>query len=91
MDKLTATFADGTTITRKTERAYGVAWKATWSGNSRTGFSSSADKVSAYVPTLAWPKDRFPSKAELAQVKADQAQALIDTGYRVEIVPTVTA
>jgi hypothetical protein len=95
MTKHTATFADGTTITRKTDREYGVAWMASWIGNGRrgfkTGFSASADKVQAYVPTLAWPETRFPSKAELADVKARQAQALIDIDYRVEIVPTVAA
>ncbi len=45
--KLTATFSDGTTITRKTDRAYTHAWicRHTWDGNQEylsKGFSGSA-------------------------------------------------
>ena len=96
MTKYTATFSDGTTITRDSKRDFAVAWQASWIGNGDgrgfiTGFSASADKVQAYVPKFAWPKGRFPSKTELAEVEARQAQALIDNDYRVEIVQIVAA
>lgn len=94
MNKYQATFADGTTVTRKTEHAYAVAWRSTFvskhSGKvcGATGFSASADKVSPFRPTIA-SVSRQSSSNERARAKAKNAQHLIDIGFKVEIVPAV--
>lgn len=95
--KYSATFADGTTITRKTERSYGVAWRATWAGTtqdgkplvrSETGFSITADKVAAFQPKTRHICQSM-SSAERAKRRAENAAYLAQVGYKVEIVPTV--
>ncbi|MNK29189.1 hypothetical protein D3C87_475800 [compost metagenome] len=93
MNKYTATFADGTTIARKTERAYGAAWRATWTNAkgyacSDTGFSISSDKVNAFKPQTAHVH-RFMSTNERAAARAKNTAFLAEVGYRVEVVPTV--
>jgi hypothetical protein len=87
--KYTATFSNGHTVTRTTERSYAVAWMATWDGMGgapRTGFSSDASKVSATSPTYSWRRPM--SSNERAKAKREQAAYLLAVNYKVEIVPT---
>lgn len=95
MKKYTATFADGSTITRSTTRIYGVAWRSTWThddGNrhSYTGFAISAAKVNAYKPVRHLINNRMSSsdRTEKRRLNAEYCDAI---GYRVEIVPAVLA
>lgn len=94
MNKFTATFADGTTITRKTDRVYAAAWRATWTRDGHecedTGFSFSADKVNAYKPHPYYA-GRGMSSAARAKAKALNAAYCAESGYRVEIVPAIAA
>lgn len=91
MNKYTATFADGTTITRNSTHAYAVAWRATWTNDkghrfSRTGFSATASKPNAEKPTPFWYGDS--SKAR-AKARNDNAKWLADSDYKVEVVAVV--
>jgi hypothetical protein len=92
MNKYTATFADGTSITRKSNRGYAVAWRATWSADGyefeHTGFSASADKVNAYLPGPFYA-GRFPSANDRAKARAKNEAFRIESGYRVEIAPAI--
>jgi len=92
MPRYTATFADGTTITRNSERAYTAAWRATWNKDGRivsfTGFSVSADKVNADKPDLVGV---FGSPKQKAEAKRKNAEYREACGYRVEIVPAAAA
>jgi hypothetical protein len=94
MTKYTATFANGIVITRKTERGYGVAWRATWTRGdkacSKTGFAISADKVSAYQPKARHVFQGLSSD-ERAKRRAENAAYLVEIGYHVEVVPAVLA
>ena len=95
MTKYTATFADGTQITRKTDREYKVAWRSTWTGSdgakrSETGFSVSREKVNAYKPT-PWHEGRGSSASQRSEARKKNAEFLVTSGYRVEIVNTVAA
>ncbi len=93
MTTYTATFADGTTITRNSDRAYGAAWRATWTnkeGNlmSDTGFSISPDKANAYAPKVYGVHGTPKQKAEAKRLNAEHLQ---NCGYRIEIVPAKIA
>jgi len=94
MTKFTATFADGTSITRKTERTYAVAWRATWTRDGHeieeTGFSASPEKVNAYSPAPYYV-GRYASSNDRAKAKAKNEAYRLEAGYRVEIVPAVAA
>lgn len=95
MPKYAATFADGTTITRKSDRQYAAAWRATWtridgSVGSCTGFAVTADKVNAYKPQLHLI-DRYMSSNDRAKAKRLNAEYLARSMYQVEIVPAVAA
>jgi hypothetical protein len=92
MNKFQATFADGTVITRGTEREYGAAWRATWTRDGhkchREGFAASKEKVAAYTPSATFVT-RFMSSNERAKARARNAAYLVEIGYAVEIVETV--
>lgn len=95
MNKFTATFADGTTVTRKTGREYGVAWRATWtneSGHARaeTGFSVSREKAAPYRPEKVWAHRGLSSNARARAVK-ENADFLVRIGYQVEFAAAVRA
>jgi hypothetical protein len=92
MNKYTATFADGTTITRKTERQYAVAWRATWTcgGHDReeTGFSYAKDKVNAYKPSPYYAGMGM-SANDRAKARAKNAAFCAESNYRVEVAPAI--
>lgn len=94
MNKFTATFKDGTTVTRKTGRNYAVAWRATWtseSGKARseTGFSVSREKAAPYRPEKVWAHRGLSSSARARAVK-ENADFLARIGYRVEFAEAVS-
>ena len=92
MNKYTATFADGTTITRNTERQYAVAWRATWEHNGQqfedTGFSYSKDKVNAYKPHPYYVGMGM-SANDRAKARAKNAAFCAESNYRVEVAPAI--
>ena len=97
MTKYTATFADGTTITRKTERAYAFAWRARWnllSGEpyELTGFSQTEENARKsarpYLPYGTW---RGQSAKDRAFAAEQNAKFLANANLNVEIVPAVAA
>lgn len=95
MTKYVATFADGTSITRKSERQYGAAWRATWTredGTARcvTGFAISSEKVNAFKPYMH-RISRFMSANDRAKAKRLNAEYLKRSMYQVEIVPATAA
>jgi hypothetical protein len=95
MNKFTATFADGTTITRKTGRDYAVAWRATWTDESgrpraETGFSVSREKAIPYRPEKVWAH-RDLSSNERARAVKENADFLARSGYQVEFAQAVRA
>ena len=95
MTKYIATFAEGTSITRKSDRLYAAAWRATWCSDDgtvrvETGFSVSAAKVQAYRPMFHYVS-RFMSANERARAKRLNAAFLARSMYQVEIVPAVAA
>ncbi len=60
MAKLTATFKDGTVITRTTDRTYAVAYLVKANGKCvRSGFAASAALASKAVSMFANPKGKF--------------------------------
>jgi hypothetical protein len=95
MNKYTATFADGTTITRKSARGYTVAWRATWinldgSVCTETGFSATAQNAAASArPGLPYGTWRGMSSKDRAFSAQQNAKFLANASLRVEIVPTV--
>lgn len=97
MKKYTATFADGTSITRKSARNYTVAWRATWTnleGNPRseTGFSSSTENATKSArPGLPYGTWRGMSSKDRAFSAQQNAKFLANANVRIEIVPTTAA
>lgn len=97
MNKYTATFADGTSITRKSARGYAVAWRATWidlAGVTRfdDGFSATAENAIASArPGLPYGTWRGMSSKDRAFANEQNAKFLANASLRIEIVPTVTA
>jgi hypothetical protein len=97
MNKYTATFADGTSITRKSARGYAVAWRATWinlDGRARveTGFSASAELAAKSArPGLPYGTWRGMSSKDRAFSDRQNAQFLANANLRVEITPAVAA
>lgn len=94
MDKYTATFTDGTTISRNSEREYGVAWRATWTRDDNgaqvetTGFAR--DERSAHIEKPAKRSERRGMSAnERAQVRRENHEYLARIGYRIEFAPAV--
>ena len=92
MNKYAATFADGTTITRKTERQYAVAWRATWEYDGQqfedTGFSYAKDKVNAYKPRPYYAGMGM-SANDRAKARAKNAAFCAESNYRVEVAPAI--
>lgn len=88
--KYTATFSDGTAITRTSERTYGAAWRATWTDprdgepHALTGFCASPEKASPYSPC---PYGGALTGSRRAQQNRKNAEFRAAAGYRVEIVP----
>jgi hypothetical protein len=101
MNTYTATFADGTTITRKTKREYAVAWRATWTRDNAngeqqaiayTGFAVTKDRASPTLPVIEYAPGRgcFGSSAnERARVRKVNEDWRRAAGYRVEFAPAV--
>lgn len=90
MNKYTATFSDGTTVSRKTNRTYAYAWKATWTYQdgrvcSDTGFSIDRD-CKPYVPA-PWFTGRGLSAKQLEENRRKNAELLAQIDYKSEIVP----
>ena len=96
MNKYTATFADGSIITRKSDRGYAVAWRATWTnleGNPRseTGFSSSTEHATKNArPVLPYGTWRGMSSKDRAFANQQNAKFLAGANLKVEIVPTIS-
>lgn len=95
MNKFSATFADGTTVTRKTAREYAVAWRVTWTTDNgiarvETGFSVSREKAAPYRPEIAWAHSGLSSN-ERAHARRKNAEFLARSGYRVEFAQAVRA
>lgn len=93
MTTFTATFADGTSITRNSDHGYTVAWRATWTEEGRlvtfTGFSARADKINADKPgSMIFKHYSAAKRAELAR---KNTEILASTGYKLEVVPAVAA
>lgn len=97
MNKYTATFADGTTLTRKSNRGYAVAWRATWTdlfGHARsdTGFSASAENAAKTAkPGLPYGTWRGQSASARAFANERNAKFLETCNLKIEIVPAVAA
>jgi hypothetical protein len=97
MTKYTATFADGTSITRSTKREYAVAWRATWtsldgSACTETGFSASAALAEKSArPSGPYGTWRGQSSKDRAIANERNAQFLAQCGLRVEIAPAIAA
>lgn len=89
--RYTATFADGTTVTRTTAREYGVAWRATWTSTdgvkrSDSGFSFNRECAVPYRPVV---RLGYGSRAQKAAAKKANAEYLAASGYAVEFAPAV--
>lgn len=97
MTKYTATFADGTVITRKSARGYAVAWRATWDEKdgqrlSETGFSVSKENAEQSAkPYLPWEVTRGQSAKARAFANEQNAKFLKNCNLRVEIVQVTAA
>lgn len=95
MNKYTATFADGSSITRKSARSYTVAWRATWTNFAGkpctdTGFSASADNAAASArPGLPYGTWRGMSSKDRAFASEQNAKFLASANINIEIVPAV--
>lgn len=91
MNKYTATFSDGTTVTRKSERDYAVAWLTTWTDEGKEcydyGFSVSREKVSPYVPN-PFGTFRGMSSKQRAAANAANAEFHKNANVKHEIVDT---
>lgn len=94
MNTYTATFADGMTITRKSERGYSAAWRATWTEKGYdkpivfTGFCASPEKANPETPSKFFCGNSTKGRAEAKRKNAEYREAC---GYRVEIVPARVA
>lgn len=97
MIKYTATFADGSSIGRKSNRGYAVAWRATWTNIdgrscSETGFSASAALASkAATPGLPYGTWRGMSAKDRVVANEMNAKFLASANLKVEIVAAVAA
>jgi hypothetical protein len=97
MNKYTATFLDGTSITRKSARGYAVAWRATWinidgRACTETGFSATAANAQASArPGLPYGTWRGMSSKDRAFANEQNAKFLANASLRVEIVQTIAA
>lgn len=97
MNKYTATFADGTVLTRKSARGYAVAWRATWvslDGVTRfdDGFSATVENAQASArPSLPYGTWRGMSPKDRAVAAEQNAKFLANANLRIEIVPAIAA
>lgn len=97
MNKYIATFADGTSTTRKSAHGYAVAWRATWTNIdghacSETGFSTTAERAAASArPSLPYGTCRGMSSNDRAKAAALNAKFLANANLIVEIVPITAA
>lgn len=95
MNKYTATFADGTTITRKSNRGYAVAWRSTWTSvegatYSDEGFSSSAELAAKSArPGLPYGTWRGMSSNARTHANEQNAKFLANANVKIEIVPAI--
>jgi hypothetical protein len=95
MNKYTATFADGTSITRKSNRGYAVAWRATWTSvegaaRSDEGFSSSVDLATkSATPGLPYGTWRGMSSSARAHANEQNSKFLANANVKIEIVPAI--
>lgn len=94
MIKYKATFADGTSITRKSNNVYAAAWRATWismDGDvvSETGFSASKENAAKSArPNLPYGTCRGQSSKDRAIANKLNEQFLKNCNLSVEIVST---
>ena len=97
MNKYTATFADGSSITRQSARGYAVAWRATWTNadgfvRTETGFSASEEHATKSArPSLPYGTWRGMSSKDRAFADQQNAKFLANANLNIEIVPTITA
>jgi hypothetical protein len=88
----TAKFADGSTITRKSERSYAAAWRATWirldgGVSSDSGFSSSVELAAkAANPGLPYGTWRGMSAKDRANANEQNTKFLQNCNLKIEIV-----
>ena len=92
MNKYTATFADGTTITRKSNHSYSSAWRTTWTtleGKrvSDNGFSSSPE-LAAKAAKIPLPYGFWRGMSAKARATANEqnAKVLQTCDMKIEIV-----
>lgn len=94
MNKYTATFSDGKTIKRNSNREYAVAWRiqyTTWYGSQceDTGFAASREQAQkAAQPNLPYGINRRMSSNDKAEAKRKNAEYLATANVSVEIVST---
>jgi hypothetical protein len=97
MTHYTATFANGKTLTRKSNNGYAFAWMATWtrrdgSETCDSGFSASFELAQkAAKPFLPWAGVRGMSAKDRATVNQKNAEFLQGCNLKIEIVPTIAA
>jgi hypothetical protein len=89
MTKYTATFADGTTISRTTKRAYEAAWRVSYTKDgvlvTDSGFSATRETATPFSP-VPYSLHRGLSAKQRAEAKKMNDEFLVQSGYRVEIV-----
>ena len=89
MKKLTATFTDGTVVTRKTDREYAVAWLSSWYTKdgrkiTKSGFSNNPDKIDVYKPTFYCTARGLTPAQRQSNIQRNE-QELIDCRWTYEI------
>lgn len=95
MNKYTATFADGSSITRQSARGYAVAWRATWTSlngsvRTETGFSASEENATKSArPCLPYGTYRGMSSKDRAFANQQNAKFLANANFNIEIAPAV--
>lgn len=95
MTTYSATFADGTKITRKSDRTYTAAWRSTWTdpehgSQAQEGFSATPETAAKSAAVLS-KYGVFGSPAQKAKARKLNAEYREACGYRVEIVPANAA
>lgn len=90
--KYTATFSDGSTITRNSHREYGFAWMSSWTrldGKrvTETGFSNTADNAAkAAKPGMPYGTWRGMSSNDRAKAYEQNAKFVETCDLHIEIV-----
>jgi len=89
MTTYTATFADGTTISRTTKRTYAAAWRVSYTKDgvflTDTGFCATPEKATPFNPA-PYELHRGLSAKQRAEAKKMNDEFLAQSGYKVEIV-----